>query len=135
MKKYVVLCCVLLGVTAAYSQDVKVANDNSEKVYYTTDVRPQFPGDVNKYFTDNIVYPSDAKANKVQGTVYVNFIIEKDGSVTGAKVIKGIQGGISLEKEAVDVVSAMPKWTPGKVGGQNVRASFVVPIKFALGDK
>ena len=68
--------------------------------------------------------------NGVQGKVYIQFVIEKDGSITDVKVIRGVDA--SLDKEAVRVVKSMPKWKPGKQRNKPVRVSYTLPINFQL---
>lgn len=68
--------------------------------------------------------------NGIQGKVYIQFVIEKDGSITDVKVVRGVDA--SLDKEAVRVVKAMPKWKPGKQRGKPVRVSYTLPINFQL---
>lgn len=126
-------CIALLGFTGVYSQNTQTAPD-PDKVYTIVQQKPNFPGDINKYLSDNIRYPDDAKKNNIQGTVYVSFIIEKDGSVSGVKVARGINGG-GLDNEAIRAVSAMPKWTPGQQNGHTVRVQYMVPIHFRLDDR
>ena len=75
-------------------------------------------------------YPESAVVNGIQGRVTVGFIIDKDGKVTDVRVIKGVSD--ELDAEAVKVVSASPKWKPGKVNGNKVRTSISIPIEFKL---
>ena len=94
---------------------------------------PQFPGGDEarvKYMIENVKYPETAKDKGVQGSVYVSFVVEKDGRITNTKVVKGVEK--SLDTEAFRVVSAMPKWTPGKEKGKAVRVQFNMPIQFKL---
>jgi protein TonB len=94
---------------------------------------PEFPGGYNaipSYISKNIVYPEKAKKEKIEGRVFVNFIVEKDGKVSDVKVLRGIGGG--CDEEAMRVVREMPDWTPGMQDGQAVRVSYNVPIVFAL---
>ena len=94
---------------------------------------PQFPGGEAarfKYMMENVIYPETAKEQGIQGTVYVSFIVEKDGSITNTKVKRGVEK--SLDKEALRVVSTMPKWSPGTQEGKSVRVQFNMPISFKL---
>jgi TonB family protein len=109
-----------------------VSDDN--KVYMTVSEKAKFNGDYYKWLAENINYPPDAKEKKQEGTVYVQFIIEQDGSISHAVIIRGIMGAKSLENEAVRVVTSMPKWTPGKQDGKPVRVQYMLPIKFKLSD-
>jgi TonB family protein len=103
------------------------------EVFNVVEVEPEFPGGMEaliKYLSENIKYPEQAKKDKIQGKVFVAFVVEKDGSVTDAKVLRGISGG--CDEEALRVVNAMPKWEPGKQKGTPVRVSFNLPISFKL---
>ena len=82
------------------------------------------------FLGENIHYPDSAAAQGVQGVVYVSFIIEKNGKVSSAKVLKGVNP--YLDDEALRVISDMPKWKPGKQKGKNVRVQFSLPIRFSL---
>lgn len=92
---------------------------------------PTFPlGDVSKWIAKNVKYPQIAAENGVQGKVFMNFVIEKDGSITDVKVLRGVDA--ALDKEAIRVIKSMPKWKPGKQRGKPVRVSFNLPIVFQL---
>ncbi len=75
-------------------------------------------------------YPEIARQNEIEGTVYIKFVIEKDGSITNAVILRDIGGGCG--EEALRVVNSMPKWTPGKQRGRPVRVQFNLPVKFKL---
>ena len=83
-----------------------------------------------KYLHDNIKYPAMARESNIDGTVYVQFTIAKDGSITGTKVLRGIGGGCN--EEAMRVINAMPNWKPGKQQGNAVKVKYTLPIKFKL---
>ena len=92
---------------------------------------PEFPGgrkNLMNYLAKNIKYPEEALKAKIEGRVFVNFIVEKDGSISHVKVLRGI--GHGCDKESVRVVENMPRWKPGEQKGQPVRLSFNLPIKF-----
>lgn len=94
---------------------------------------PQFPGGEEAFFVylwDNMVYPQKAKEENRSGVVNVNFVVERDGSITQTKVDKPVNP--SLDAEALRVIKKMPKWIPGSVGGVPIRVRFHLPIKFAL---
>ena len=82
------------------------------------------------YVGKNLKYPSKAARMGVEGRVFVEFIVEKDGSLTDIKVARGIGGG--CDEEAVRVISSAPKWKPGKQRGNPVRVRMVMPIMFQL---
>ena len=97
--------------------------------------QPEFPGgqkELYAFISKNITYPQIEKENGIQGKVYIQFVIETDGSVSNVKVLKGVKGGPGLEKEAMRVVKMMPKWTPGMLSGKKVRVMFNLPFSFKL---
>lgn len=103
------------------------------EVFSVVEDEPEFPGGVEalyKYLAENIKYPEQAKSEGVQGRVFVSFVIEADGSVSNAKVLRGIGGG--CDEEALRVVEAMPKWKPGMQQGVPVRVQYNIPITFKL---
>ena len=103
------------------------------EVANVADESPEFPGGMEglyKYLAENIHYPEQAKTDQIQGRVFITFVVEKDGSISDAKVIRGIGGG--CDEEALRVVNAMPKWTPGKQLGEPVRVQFNLPVVFKL---
>ena len=83
-----------------------------------------------KYPSENTQYPVVAQENGVQGRVTVQFVVEKDGSISDVHVLRGVDP--SLDKEAVRVVKSMPRWTPGKQNGITVRVNYRVPVLFRL---
>ena len=105
-------------------------------VYVIVEQMPEFPGGDKGYYqyiADNIKYPAKAREKGIKGLVYVNFIVEPDGSVSNIKVLRGIGGG--CDEEAVRLVESMPKFKPGMQDGEAVRVSYTVPIFFRLEDK
>lgn len=102
--------------------------------FYVIEKKPEFPGGgeaaLMKWIVQNIQYPQIAKDMGIKGKVYVQFIIDKDGSVTNVEVIRGVDP--SLDKEALRVVKSMPKWKPGEQRGKPVKVSFQIPINFTL---
>jgi len=94
---------------------------------------PQFPGGEKariKYLDENIVYPIEARRKGIQGKVFVTFIVERDGSVSNVRLLRGIGGGCN--EEAIRVIENMPKWIPGIQKGKPVRVQFNIPIIFKL---
>lgn len=93
--------------------------------------KPSFPGgdgEMVKWIADNIIYPSEVAEEGVTGKVTVSFIVEKDGSITDIKVVRGKHP--ALDAEAVRVVKKMPKWIPGRNNGEPVRVTYMLPIPF-----
>lgn len=104
-----------------------------EKIFDVVEVPPTFPGgegQLRAWLAANTKYPPVAEDNGIQGRVIVQFVVERDGSVSNVNVVRGVDP--SLDKEAARVVRSMPKWTPGKQNGQAVRARFNVPVVFKL---
>jgi periplasmic protein TonB len=94
---------------------------------------PAFPGgdaDMVHFLKNNLTYPLEAKEANITGTVYLGFIVERDGSISGLRILRGIGGG--CDEEALRVVHMMPKWKPGRQQGHEVRVQFTLPIKFTL---
>lgn len=103
------------------------------EIFQIVESMPDFPGgDAARmtFLRDNIKYPQIARESGIQGTVYVTFVVERDGRVTDIRILRGIGGG--CDEEAVRVIKAMPKWQPGKQRGKPVRVQFNMPIKFTL---
>jgi protein TonB len=95
--------------------------------------QPEFPGgmeEMYKYLGKLQKYPDMEADAGIQGKVYVEFVVEKDGRVTDVKLKKGVSAG--LDKEAMRLVKAMPNWNPGKMNGKAVKCRFVLPVKFTL---
>ena len=107
--------------------------------YYDCDQRPTFLNSadiapfMDKWVYQNLKYPEDAVRDGVQGRVMVDFVIEKDGKVTDVRVVRSVDP--ELDAEAVRVISASPKWKPGRMGGEKVRTSVTVPVEFRLRKK
>ena len=104
-----------------------------QEVFTIVEQMPSFPGGDAKmyeYLGKNIKYPQIARETGIQGRVFVNFVVEPDGSVSNVKVLRGIGGG--CDEEAMRVVKAMPKWTAGKQRGKAVRVSYTLPVVFKL---
>jgi len=105
----------------------------TDKVYEVCEQMPIFPGGdaaLMKYLSENVKYPALAIKAQEQGRVVVSFTVEKDGAISDVKVARSVTP--SLDAEAVRVVKAMPKWTPGKQDGQPVRVRYNVPVSFKL---
>ncbi len=108
-------------------------HEEENKVFDIVEQQPLFPGGpaaLVKYLSENTKYPVVAQENGVQGRVTVQFVVEKDGSISDVHVLRGVDP--SLDKEAVRVVKSMPRWTPGKQNGITVRVNYRVPVLFRL---
>lgn len=107
--------------------------DQKDPLFEVVEEMPDFPGGMvalMEYISKNVRYPAAAHAKGVQGRVIVQFIVEKDGSISSPKIVKSVDP--DLDAEALRVASAMPKWKPGKQKGKEVRVKYTVPIMFRL---
>ena len=114
-------------------EEYEQTQDMGSEIFTVVEVMPVYDGGIEelyKFLGNNIKYPEEAKKDSIQGRVFVNFIVETDGSVTNVNVLRGIGGG--CDEESIRVVSMMPKWTPGTQRGKAVRVSYNLPIKFSL---
>ena len=114
-------------------KNAKIEKDNTG-VYTKAEVMPVYEGNdqaLAEYINSKIVYPEQAVENNVEGTVKVQFVIDEKGTVSDVKTV-GTKLGYGLEEEAVSVVRNLPKWTPGKVKGKNVKTRLSVPITYKL---
>ncbi len=163
MKKYAIIAIATVGVlvagtakTIAYEQPTAETEQQGDSVYDICEQLPQFPGGDAKlmeFLVRNVKYPKQAEEHGVQGRVKVQFIVEKDGSITKPKVVETFQdandphvvvdketvsekdykaGVQALKDEAIRVVKAMPRWTPGKQQGKVVRVKYTIPVTYRL---
>ena len=121
--------------TTAYYNDQlnKMSNIREEQIFQVVEEMPEFPGGMAacmKWISDNIQYPQEAKDKKEEGRVIVQFIVERDGSLTEIKVARSVSP--TIDAEAVRVVGTMPKWKPGKQRGKEVRTKYSLPVSFRL---
>ena len=107
--------------------------ESAKQIFTVVEEMPEFPGGQGallQYLSKSIKYPVIAQENGIQGRVSCSFVVEKDGSVTDVQVLRGVDP--SLDKEAIRVITAMPKWKPGKQRGKPVRVKYTVPVTFRL---
>ena len=107
--------------------------ESAQQIFTVVEKQPEFPGgtaELFKYLSKAIKYPVIAQENGIQGRVICAFVVNRDGSVVDAEVLRGVDP--SLDKEALRVIGTMPKWTPGKQRGKPVRVKYTVPITFRL---
>lgn len=107
--------------------------EEENTVFEYVEQMPSFPGGdaaLMQYLSKNIKYPPLAEENGIQGRVICTFVVERDGSVSDIRIKRGVDP--SLDKEAMRVVSAMPKWIPGRQNGQMVRVKYTLPVTFRL---
>ncbi|MDD2687862.1 MAG: energy transducer TonB [Bacteroidales bacterium] len=116
-----------------YIEPIIEPDDDKDEIFAIVEVNPSFPGGkdaFHQYLKDNIKYPRSAIEAQIEGTVYVEFVVEKDGSLTDIHIAR--KSTSLLDQEALRVIKAMPKWIPGKQRNKAVRVRFRVPIKFEL---
>ena len=123
--------------TAVYVPPVAVAAQDDEEasaeIFMVVEEMPEFPGGMSElmsYLAKSIKYPVVAQENGIQGRVTVAFVVNRDGTIVDAEVVRGIDA--SLDKEALRVINLMPKWKPGKQRGKAVRVKYTVPVNFRL---
>lgn len=107
---------------------------DKEGYYNTTEILPGYPGGekaLGQFYDNNIQYPIDASDNGIDGTVKINFAVDENGKLYSPVVTSPIIG-YGLEQEALRVFNKMPKWTPGRIKGKNVKTRFSLPVKFQL---
>ena len=110
--------------------------EGESDVYQIVEQMPEFPGgeaELYHYISKNIRYPQEAKEKGIQGRVFIGFIVEKDGSISNVRNLRGVDS--ELDAEAIRVIQSLPKWKPGKHKGEFVRVSYQIPIVFKLEDK
>ncbi len=128
MKRPLLILLSLVGTTFAKAQTndaVKTTLEDTTKKFMSVEVEPTYPGGFEKLYK----YIEDhEKTGGNEGKVRVSFVVEKDGSVSDIKIVQNLSG--SADKEAIRLVSQMPKWNPGMQGGRPVRVQYSIPINF-----
>jgi protein TonB len=131
MKKLLFLSAFLCTLSFGAFAQSEVSVD--DEVFVIVEEQAEFPGGLDSmyaYIHKNLKYPEAAKEKGIEGRVFVSFIIEKDGSISNVKILRGIGGG--CDEAAVEMIKNMPKWKPGTQRGKPVRVQFNLPIKFEL---
>lgn len=132
MKKLAFLLSAIFLTNIAFCQEeVKVSDDDA--IFFVVEEQAEFPGGMEAmyaYIQKNLIYPEKAKEKGIEGRVFVQFVIEKDGSISNVKILRGIGGG--CDEAAKEMVEKMPKWKPGTQKGKPVRCQFNLPINFEL---
>ena len=116
-------------------EDINIDDEptDTNDIYMVVEDSPQFPGGLQAlldYLHDNIKYPESCRRDSIQGRVIISFVVEKDGSINSAEIVKGVHE--QLDAEALRVIDAMPKWKPGKQRGKTVRVKYAIPVNFRL---
>lgn len=136
MKNFI-LSFVLLALPAVllsqHTDKIQQDTVKEEMIYDMPEIMPEFPGGadaLDEFLKNNIKYPQAAKEKGIQGKVYVQFVVEKDGSVTNVNVRRSAHP--LLDAEAVRAVKLMPNWKPGTMRGKKVRVRYTLPVSFML---
>ena len=114
-------------------EPVEKPKPKEDEIFVAVEQQAEFPGGqaaLMKWLSNNIRYPESAQQNDIQGRVIVRFVVEKDGSIGAANIVKGVDK--DLDREALRVVKKMPHWQPGKNNGVAVRSYFNLPVTFKL---
>lgn len=122
-------------ITQAEILEIEAEEAETEEIFSKVEQQPEFPGGMAElmiYLQKNIKYPADCKREGIRGRVIVQFIVEKDGSLSGINVVKGVHP--QLDAEALRVVDAMPNWIPGVQKSKRVRVRFTLPVTFRLSE-
>jgi len=130
---FVILFSMFLFAGVSGNAQTKDTVTNEEKIFNIVEVKPEFPGgqdSLDNFLRDNLKYPREAIEVGLEGTVFVRFVVEKDGSITNVEVRRSVHR--LLDEEAVRVTKLMPIWKPGTQIGKPVRVSFTLPINFQL---
>ena len=133
-----VLAILYLGCGFSNAQEnasPQLSAGNPETPFVSVEEMPVFTGGEQAMFDfikNNLVYPTYEKNAGMEGTVYVYFVINKQGKVVNAEVRRGVKGGDGFNKEAIRVVECMPSWSIGKQNGQPEAVQFIIPVKFQL---
>ena len=134
---YVTPGLVELGLDEYVATEVQGEVESPEnEIYQIVEQMPEFPGgeaELFHYISKNIHYPQKAREKGIQGRVFIGFIVEKDGSISNVRNLRGVDS--ELDAEAIRVVESMPRWKPGMHRGEPVRVSYQIPIVFKLEDK
>ncbi|MDG1913785.1 MAG: energy transducer TonB [Crocinitomix sp.] len=135
MKKLLILLLLIVAANAGFTMSNTVnESQDSSMVYDFPEQMAHFPGDADAmdiFIRKNLYYPPKLKAAGVQGKVYIQFIVEKDGSISNITIRRECQNA-ELDQEAVNVIKKMPNWIPGTIRGKKVRVKQTVPVKFSL---
>ena len=135
LKSVIVFLLAMLAIPAFAQENQKdnQVTQASDPIIEKPDKMPEFPGgmaECMKFLTKNMKYPKEARMNGEQGRVVLQFVVDRDGSITDIKVVKSVSP--SLDKEAIRVFKKMPKWTPGTMNGKPVRVKYTLAPLFRL---
>ena len=131
MNKIFLLFSILLftGYSFAQTDSSKI---DSTLIFVDPEILPSFPGGdiaLNSYIMSNLKFPTCFREENI-GTVYISFVVEKEGNLTDVKILRGI--GVGFDEEAIRLIKQMPNWIPGSLYGKPTRTRFVIPVNFSL---
>ena len=112
---------------------VQIEEEEEEVIFQVVETMPSFPGGQEalfKFLNNNVKYPPIAQENGISGRVICQFVVNRDGSIVDVQVVRSVDP--SLDKEAIRVIQAMPKWNPGEQRGKKVRVKYTLPVNFKL---
>ena len=137
MKK-IIFSSLLAVLMLSFCPKITLAQDTENKVYKFTELEnpPTYPGGMENFYRflgQNMKYPAEAKKNDIQGTVFLSFVVEKDGTIADLKIDKKL--GYGTDEEALRVIKLAGMWNPGTVEGKAVAAKYNIPVKFSLNKK
>ena len=135
MKRVLLILALLFTYVMVNAQNNTGSKEktSNKKIYDVVEMPPSFPGGqaaLLAWIASHVNYPQKAMESRIEGRIIVGFVIECDGSVSQAKIIRSVDP--LLDDEAIRVVMGMPKWTPGRQNGKNVRVKYNVPVNFRL---
>ena len=134
MKKTIFLLSMLLTAAIVTCTPTKAqAQTDSEKVYNSCQVMPQFPGGekaMMEFIATNLKYPQQAVKENIQGAVLAEFVIDAEGKATAPQIIRSLSP--ECDREVIRVINLMPPWTPGQQEGKAVNVKFTIPIMYRL---
>jgi TonB family protein len=142
LKPFLVTLLILLASIIVKAQDVTLSSvegnnkPDSAKIFTAVEHEPEFKGGEKaffRYLQTSLHYPAEAVKNHIQGTVFISFIVEADGSLSNVKVVRSVSPDI--DAEAIRVIQGSPRWIPGTQNDRPVRVSYTIPLGFSLGGK
>jgi TonB family protein len=127
----------ILSFVLAVASSVVCAQPNKETPLTFVQEMPKYPGGekaLYEFLYNNITYPEQERSQNIEGTVFVNFVVERDGSTSNFTITRGVQGGSGLDREALNACKKLGRFFPGSQNGTPQRVFLTIPIKFTLAD-
>jgi len=124
-----------MAIEETIFSDEPLEEELVDEIFDVVEVWPEYKGGIKAFYSflfKHIKYPNSARRMRIEGKVFVKFVVDKDGSITQAKVIKGID--VSCDNEALRVLNMSPKWKPGKQRGKPVMVNMILPITFKMAE-